>query len=165
MQGCTHTQGCTQGCACPGMCTYVLSCSVTFPTCRVCIREVREEILAWAGHWAPVQALGAVLQAHDCVSRAQTPLPHVFRGTCFVANSLFVNNCRDVAESPRCGREPAGIRGWFCPVVTRALPSARVGFLRDTPNSHSKLPPCSCPVSFAPLHWVETEAGSAQARL
>lgn len=115
--------------------------------------------------WALVQTLGAVLQGHDCVSRAQTPLPHVFRGTCFVANSLFVNNCRDVAESPRCGREPAGIQGWFCPVVTRALLSAGVGFLRDTPNSHSKLLPCSCLVTFAPLHWVETEAGSAQARL
>lgn len=50
-------------------------------------------------------------------------------------------------------------------MVTRALPSAGVGFLRDTPNSHTKLVPCSCEVTFTPLHWVETEAGSARAWL
>lgn len=40
-------------------------------------------------------------------------------------------------------------------MVTRALPSAGIGFLRDTPNSHSKFLPCSCKVTFAPLPCVE----------
>lgn len=114
-QECTHTEGCrsievqvrmhrlsdahSDACAC--MCC--LSCSITLLRCRLCVQEVREELLSRAGHWALVKAPAALLQGRDCTGRGQTPLPRVFSSTCFVANSLFVNNGREGAESPQGG--------------------------------------------------------------
>lgn len=112
-QGCTQECTSTHGCVCTGMHTYVLSHSNTFPACWVCIQELRREILAWTEPYPSVQALAALLQGHDCILRVKLLLPHVFGRTCSEPHSLFLNNGRDVADSPHCSRSQQGFRAAF----------------------------------------------------
>lgn len=79
----------------------------------LCTQELRREILAWAEPWPPVQALAGLLQGHDCILRVKLLLPHVFGSTCSEPRSLFVNNGRDVADSPQCSRSQQGSRAAF----------------------------------------------------
>lgn len=75
--------------------------------------EAQERTLCLVEPWPPVQALAALLQGHDYRLRVKLLQPHVVGGTCSEPHSLFVNNGRDVADSPHCSESQQGSRAAF----------------------------------------------------